>query len=354
MDRPISGNLVIERVDYDDAYGGFVEDLEFYGLGVAGEIERGGRGGGGGAAPTPNPTRKREGDQVALAAPHPLAGGAGGGPLPAEAGGGDARPEVDPAPSPQTFGPEPLLDLPLQALFCDHLAGHGNVRMACRAARVSPQTAYRMRRASAAFRRLWNAALVVARDQVEEVLADRAVNGWEEAVFYHGEEVATRRRYDSRLLLAHLGRLDKLADAADATLIDHFDTALAAMAAGEDPVLPPEGAPAQAGTSGVAPDGPRPQPSLGITEESADEDDGDEAVPLLEAQLRWLEARHGSMTEEEEIFHLLNTVPGVPGAELRRFGWRGGDGDLDGDLGVVGPKVGPKVSLKVSSTAARC
>ena len=31
-----------------------------------------------------------------------------------------------------------------------------------------------------------------------------------EQVFYHGEEVATRVRYDSRLLLAHLGRLDRL------------------------------------------------------------------------------------------------------------------------------------------------
>ena len=29
-------------------------------------------------------------------------------------------------------------------------------------------------------------------------------------MFYHGEEVARRRRYDSRLLLAHLARLDRL------------------------------------------------------------------------------------------------------------------------------------------------
>jgi len=42
------------------------------------------------------------------------------------------------------------------------------------------------------------------------VLADRALNGTQEVVFYHGEEVATRTRFDSRLLLAHLGRLDAL------------------------------------------------------------------------------------------------------------------------------------------------
>ncbi|QPC97764.1 hypothetical protein [Qipengyuania soli] len=44
------------------------------------------------------------------------------------------------------------------------------------------------------------------------MLADRALNGVEEAVFYHGEEVARRRRYDSRLLLAHLARLDRMAE----------------------------------------------------------------------------------------------------------------------------------------------
>jgi hypothetical protein len=67
-----------------------------------------------------------------------------------------------------------------------------------------------MRRASEEFRELWDAALVIARPQVEEVLADRALNGVTESVFYHGEEVATRTRYDARLLLAHLTRLDRV------------------------------------------------------------------------------------------------------------------------------------------------
>jgi hypothetical protein len=46
------------------------------------------------------------------------------------------------------------------------------------------------------------------------VLADRALNGVQEVVYYHGEEVATRTRYDSRLLLAHLARLDRIAGTA--------------------------------------------------------------------------------------------------------------------------------------------
>jgi len=97
-----------------------------------------------------------------------------------------------------------------QVAFDQTLAQWGNVRAAAAQVGVSRQHLYRMRRASAQFRELWDAALVIARPQVEEVLADRALNGVTESVFYHGEEVATRTRYDSRLLLAHLGRLDRL------------------------------------------------------------------------------------------------------------------------------------------------
>lgn len=90
-----------------------------------------------------------------------------------------------------------------QGEFLHNLQLFGNVRLACRAARVSAQTAYRQRRASPALAQAWDAALLAARAHAEATLADRALNGVEEAVFYHGEEVARRRRYDSRLLLAH-------------------------------------------------------------------------------------------------------------------------------------------------------
>lgn len=98
----------------------------------------------------------------------------------------------------------------VQVAFLGTLAQWGNVRAAAGQVGVSRQHLYRMRRASAEFRELWDAALVLARPQVEEVLADRALNGVTESVFYHGEEVATRTRYDARLLLAHLARLDRL------------------------------------------------------------------------------------------------------------------------------------------------
>lgn len=97
-----------------------------------------------------------------------------------------------------------------QAFFLDRLAQCGNVLASARATGVSRSTAYRMRRACPRFARLWDGALLLARPQVEAVLADRAMNGVEETIFYHGEAVATRIRYDARLLLAHLARLDRL------------------------------------------------------------------------------------------------------------------------------------------------
>lgn len=160
-----------------------------------------------------------------------------------------------------------------RAKFCDQLAHHGNVRLAAKAAGVSPQTAYRARRSCPDLAACWDAALVLARDVAEQVLADRALNGVEEAVYYHGEEVATRRRYDSRLLLAHLARLDRQAEREEAqALAGQFDDALVKLEAGERVV------PAPAATGG--------------------DDSAEEELPPVEAALRWLEAQ-GAFDEDE-------------------------------------------------------
>ena len=124
-----------------------------------------------------------------------------------------AAPDAAPEPSARIVDPaglSPDLSRETQAAFVQTLAQWGNVRAAAQQVGVSRAHLYRMRRASAEFRQLWDAALVLARPQVEEVLADRALNGVQETVFYHGEEIATRTRYDARLLLAHLARLDRV------------------------------------------------------------------------------------------------------------------------------------------------
>lgn len=119
------------------------------------------------------------------------------------------------------------LDRKVQVEFIEELARWGNVRVAAQRTGLSRANLYRMRRACDRFRSLWDAALVLARPQVEEVLADRALNGVTESVFYHGEEVATRRRYDARLLLAHLARLDRLQNSGNVhRTVNEFDQKL--------------------------------------------------------------------------------------------------------------------------------
>ena len=114
-----------------------------------------------------------------------------------------------------------------QVAFLEALATTGSVRAAARRARVSHQTCYRARRASAGFGRAWDAALVVARGAAEAKLADYAMNGIEEEVWYHGEHRGERRRFSDRLLLAHLARLDRLTqNPATHHAAIGFDTAL--------------------------------------------------------------------------------------------------------------------------------
>ena len=115
--------------------------------------------------------------------------------------------------------------------FLEHLAWKGNVRAACACVGLSAEAAYRLRRRDALFARAWTAAVVMARDHSIEVMACRALDGVEEPVLYRGEQVGTRTRYDTRLLLAHIARLDQLADNAAAQWdAGQFDALLAALA----------------------------------------------------------------------------------------------------------------------------
>jgi hypothetical protein len=95
--------------------------------------------------------------------------------------------------------------------FLDHLAHEGSVRSACSRVGMSREAAYQLRRRDALFARAWNAALVLACEASAEVLECRAIHGIEEEIWYRGERVGTRRKYDSRLLLAHMARLDRIA-----------------------------------------------------------------------------------------------------------------------------------------------
>jgi hypothetical protein len=136
-----------------------------------------------------------------------------------------------------------------KVVFLEHLAARGNVRAACARAQMSREAAYKLRRRDGLFARGWDAALLLAREATAEIIGDRAIDGIEEEVWHRGELVGTRRRYDTRLMLAHMARLDKLAEErAPFGEAERFDEMLACIAGaavpealgGEKGELPPE------------------------------------------------------------------------------------------------------------------
>jgi hypothetical protein len=140
-------------------------------------------------------------------------------------------------PGDHTRAPQTEFDRARQVLFLENLSITGSVRSAASAAQVSHQSAYRARRATGAFRTAWEAAMIAARANAEATLAARAIDGVTEDVRYHGEVVGTRTRYSDRLLLAHLGRLDRLGETrAAAAFAGDWDAAMARFAAGEEPL----------------------------------------------------------------------------------------------------------------------
>ena len=162
---------------------------------------------------------------------------------------------VEDLPGDDTRAPQTQFTLDLRIAFLEALAVSGSVRSAARRVKISHQSVYRARRSSAPFGRAWDAAMVIARGQAEALLADYAMSGVEEEVWYHGEIVGTRRRVSDRLLLAHLGRLDRMrTDARIEALAEDFDGLLHRMRAGEpiDVELGEGAKPAAAG--------PRPSP----------------------------------------------------------------------------------------------
>jgi hypothetical protein len=115
--------------------------------------------------------------------------------------------------------------------FLEALAEDGNVRAASARVGMSRAAAYFLRRREPLFARAWAAAQLQARERVGEVLGTRAIEGIEEQVWHRGEVVGTRLRYDTRLLLAHMARLDKLAE--DERAVEdagRFDELLACVA----------------------------------------------------------------------------------------------------------------------------
>ena len=90
-----------------------------------------------------------------------------------------------------------------QVGFIEALAATASVAAACKAVGMSASSAYdlRARPGAASFREAWGVALDHAVHRLGEAAIDRAMNGTATPVFFQGEQVGERRRYDERLTM---------------------------------------------------------------------------------------------------------------------------------------------------------
>jgi hypothetical protein len=130
---------------------------------------------------------------------------------------------INPAPSNPDYRWTPAT----QVSFLTAFAETGSVRQACEAAGKSRRAAYnlRFRRDGAAFRLGWDAAVLIARATLYDTLMDRVLDGSEDVTMRDPDtNITTRLRKDSRLGMALLTRLDRMASADNgdtAPLTDH-------------------------------------------------------------------------------------------------------------------------------------
>ena len=90
-----------------------------------------------------------------------------------------------------------------QRAFIAALAELGSVKSACQRINLATTGAYHLRRQPGAdsFRAAWEAALASGVQRLADIAIDRAIEGTSVPVFYHGEQVGERRRYNDRLLM---------------------------------------------------------------------------------------------------------------------------------------------------------
>lgn len=85
--------------------------------------------------------------------------------------------------------------------FLDALARTGNLPVAYDAAGVSRHRLNVLRKDDAEFAELWDEAIEAGLERLEGEAMQRALEGIEETVYYHGEQIDTVRRYSDRLLI---------------------------------------------------------------------------------------------------------------------------------------------------------
>jgi hypothetical protein len=84
--------------------------------------------------------------------------------------------------------------------FLAHLSKTANVTESAKVIGMSRQGVYDARDTDPSFRRAWDQAVEIATDTLEQEARRRALDGWDEPVFYRGEEIGRVRQYSDRML----------------------------------------------------------------------------------------------------------------------------------------------------------
>jgi hypothetical protein len=125
-------------------------------------------------------------------------------------------------------------------LFLERFAECGIIVEACEAAGMSARSAYNLRDRDPLFAAGWDAASVKSRTPLADEAYSRARNGVVQRIYKDGVVIAERHRYDNRLTMAVLTRLDARIDRAEEKGAAHlavaarWDEYLAALAEDRD------------------------------------------------------------------------------------------------------------------------
>lgn len=120
-------------------------------------------------------------------------------------------------------------------LFLERFAECGVVVEACQAAGMSARSAYNLHDRDPLFAAGWEAASVIARPRLAAEAFSRSMNGVVDRIYKDGVIVAERHRYDNRLTMSVLARLDSRIDRAEEkgaphlALVARWDEYLAAL-----------------------------------------------------------------------------------------------------------------------------
>lgn len=123
--------------------------------------------------------------------------------------------------------------------FLHALAACGVVSDAARSVGMSTQSAYAFRNSARGrgFELAWQAALLLARRRLADELMSRAMNGCVDVIVRKGKVWGERHRYDNRLTMAVLARLDKenySTHNASRRMAEEFDAFVLAVSNGND------------------------------------------------------------------------------------------------------------------------